>query len=151
MGDPSFVFPNDPHVSWSIMIVLYPYITGLVAGAFVVSALYHVFRQEVFKPVARLALVTALCFCAFATLPLLLHLHHPERALNIMVTPNLVKILFSPLSGTTSAIVPSATSGMLERRNSRKRCDTFFASEKFCATAHASLNATPMPESSPKG
>ncbi len=25
------------------MIVLYPYITGLVAGAFVVSALYHVF------------------------------------------------------------------------------------------------------------
>ena len=25
------------------MIVLYPYITGLVAGAFIVSSLYHVF------------------------------------------------------------------------------------------------------------
>ena len=88
MDASSFVFPNDPHVPWSIMIVLYPYITGLVAGAFVVSALYHVFHQDVLKPVARLALVTALCFCAFATLPLLLHLHHPERAFNIMITPS---------------------------------------------------------------
>ncbi len=86
-GSP-FVFPNDPHVAWSIMIVLYPYITGLVAGAFVVSSLYHVFHQEVLRPVARLALVTALCFCTFATVPLLLHLHHPERAFNIMITPS---------------------------------------------------------------
>ena len=88
MDGSSFVFPNDPHVAWSIMIVLYPYITGLVAGAFVVSSLYHVFHQEVLRPVARLALVTALCFCAFATVPLLLHLHHPERAFNIMITPS---------------------------------------------------------------
>ena len=88
MADASFVFPNDPHVAWSIMIVLYPYITGLVAGAFVVSALYHVFHQEVMKPVARLALVTSLCFCAFATLPLLLHLQRPERAFNVVITPN---------------------------------------------------------------
>ena len=84
----SYVFPNDPHVSWSIMIVLYPYITGLVAGAFVVSALYHVFNQQALKPVAGLALITALCFCAFATMPLLFHLHHPERAFNIMFTPS---------------------------------------------------------------
>ena len=88
MDGASFVFPNDSHVAWSIMIVLYPYITGLVAGAFVVSSLYHVFHQEVLKPVARLALVTALCFCTFATVPLLLHLHHAERAFNIMITPS---------------------------------------------------------------
>ncbi|HJN12971.1 MAG TPA: NrfD/PsrC family molybdoenzyme membrane anchor subunit [Pirellulaceae bacterium] len=88
MQETPFVFPNDPHVAWSIMIVLYPYITGLVAGAFVVSSLYHVFDKQVLKPVARLALVTSLCFCAFATLPLLLHLHHPERAFNIMFTPS---------------------------------------------------------------
>ncbi|MDP6722399.1 MAG: polysulfide reductase NrfD, partial [Pirellulaceae bacterium] len=88
MQETPFVFPNDPHVTWSIMIVLYPYITGLVAGAFVVSSLYHVFDKQVLKPVARLALVTSLCFCAFATLPLLLHLHHPERAFNIMFTPS---------------------------------------------------------------
>lgn len=88
MHDSGFVFPNDAHPVWSIMIVLYPYITGLVAGAFVVSALYHVFHQQVFKPVAKLALVTSLCFCSCATMPLLLHLHRPERALNIMVTPS---------------------------------------------------------------
>jgi Ni/Fe-hydrogenase subunit HybB-like protein len=75
------------------MIVLYPYITGLVAGAFVVSALYHVFRQEALKPVARLALVTSLCFCAFATLPLLLHLHHPERCFQVMITPNVTSAI----------------------------------------------------------
>lgn len=50
--------------------------------------LYHVFRFEAFRPVARLALVTSLCFCSFATLPLLLHLHHPECAFNVMITPN---------------------------------------------------------------
>ncbi len=83
-----FVFPNGHHVDWTIMIVLYPYVTGLVAGAFVVSALYHVFRKEALKPVARLALVASFCFCAFATMPLLLHLHHPERAFNIMFMPN---------------------------------------------------------------
>ena len=88
MHGTEFVFPNDPHVAWSIMIVLYPFITGLVAGAFVVSALYHVFHDHALKPVARLAMVTALCFCACATIPLLLHLHHPERAFNIMITPN---------------------------------------------------------------
>lgn len=84
----TFVFPNDVHPPWSIMIVLYPYITGLVAGAFVVSALHHVFHIKALAPVARLALVASLCFCSCATLPLLLHLHHPERSFNIMITPN---------------------------------------------------------------
>ncbi len=83
-----FVFPNDLHPAWSIMIVLYPYVTGMVAGSFVVSALYHVFGREDLRPVARLAVVTSLCFCACATLPLLLHLHQPFRALNVVATPS---------------------------------------------------------------
>ncbi len=93
MSEIPFVFPNDVHPPWSIMIVLYPYITGLVAGAFVVSALYHVFHREALKPVARLALVTSLCFCAFATLPLLLHLHRPERCFNVLVTPSVTSAI----------------------------------------------------------
>ncbi|MBI4411127.1 MAG: polysulfide reductase NrfD [Deltaproteobacteria bacterium] len=84
----SFLFPNDMHIHWSLMIVMYPYITGLVAGAFVVSALYHVFNIEVLKPVGRLALLASFAFLCFATLPLLNHLGHPERAMNIMMTPN---------------------------------------------------------------
>ena len=84
----NFLFPNDFHIMWSLMIVLYPYITGLVAGAFIVSSLYHVFGRTELKPVARLAMVASLSFLLVATLPLLAHLGHPERALNIMITPH---------------------------------------------------------------
>ena len=83
-----YLFPNDVHISWSLMIVMYPYITGLVAGAFIVSSLYHVFNRDELKPVGRLALATSLCFLPAAMLPLLNHLGHPENALNIIVTPN---------------------------------------------------------------
>jgi Ni/Fe-hydrogenase subunit HybB-like protein len=83
-----FVFPNELHVTWTVMIVLYPYITGLVAGAFIVSSLYHVFGRAELKPVARFSLASAFVFLLFATLPLLVHLGHPERAFNIMITPN---------------------------------------------------------------
>lgn len=86
--DSPFIFPNDAHPPWSIMIVLYPYVTGMVAGSFVVSALYHVFHKNELRPVARLAVATSLCFCACATLPLLLHLHQPFRALNVVATPS---------------------------------------------------------------
>jgi len=84
----NFLFPNDLHVMWSLMIALYPYITGLVAGAFIVSSLYHVFGRTELKPVSRLAMVASLAFLAVATLPLLAHLGHPERSLNIMITPH---------------------------------------------------------------
>ena len=83
-----FAFPNDIHVHWSLMIVMYPYITGFVAGSFIVTALYHLFGKEEFRPVARLAMVTSFCFMAVATLPLNLHLGHPERGIQVMVTPN---------------------------------------------------------------
>ena len=88
LHDAPFVFPNDAHPAWSIMIVLYPFITGMVAGAFVVSTMYHVFHREALRPVARLAVVTSLCLGACATMPLLLHLHQPQRALNVVATPS---------------------------------------------------------------
>jgi Ni/Fe-hydrogenase subunit HybB-like protein len=84
----NFLFPNDVHVMWSLMIVLYPYITGLVAGAFIVSSLYHVFNRQELKPVSRLAMVASFAFLLVATLPLLAHLGHPERSLNIVITPH---------------------------------------------------------------
>ena len=83
-----FVFPNEVEVLWSLMIVLYPYITGLVAGAFIVSSLYHVFGKDELKPVAKFSLVAAFSFLLFACTPLLFHLGHPERAFNIMFTPH---------------------------------------------------------------
>lgn len=84
----NYLFPNDLHIHWSLMIVMYPYVTGLVAGAFIVSSLYHVFEKEEFRPVSRIALLTSLAFLLVATTPLILHLGHPERAFNIMITPH---------------------------------------------------------------
>jgi Ni/Fe-hydrogenase subunit HybB-like protein len=84
-----FVFPNELHVAWSVMIALYPYITGLVAGAFIVSSLYHVFGDKDLKPVGNMALVAALCFIFYCMTPLLFHLGQPFRCFNIMFTPNL--------------------------------------------------------------
>ena len=83
-----YVFPNEVSVTWSVMIVLYPYITGLVAGAFIVSSLYHVFGREELKPIARFSLASAFVFLLFAPLPLLVHLGQPQRAFNIMITPS---------------------------------------------------------------
>ncbi len=84
----NYAFPNDLHVHWSMMIVLYPYITGIVAGAFIVSSLYHVFDIKALKPISRFSLLFALAFLICATLPLLMHLGRPERNINIMLTPN---------------------------------------------------------------
>jgi Ni/Fe-hydrogenase subunit HybB-like protein len=70
------------------MIVLYPYITGLVAGAFIVSSLYHVFDRQSLKPIARFSLVSTFVFLLFAPLPLLVHLGRPERCFNCVITPN---------------------------------------------------------------
>ena len=83
-----FVYPNEAEIQWSILIVIYPFITGLVAGAFIVSSFYHVFGLKVFKPVARFSLVTALAFLMVAPLPLQAHLGRPERAFEIFLTPN---------------------------------------------------------------
>lgn len=83
-----FVFPNDLHITWSLMIVLYPYITGLVAGAFIVSSLYHVFGVEELRPIARFSLVASFAFLLVATWPLLLHLGRPFRGISVMITPN---------------------------------------------------------------
>jgi Ni/Fe-hydrogenase subunit HybB-like protein len=81
-----YVYPNETVLPWGVLIVIYPYITGLVAGAFIVSSLYHTFRMEQFKPVARLALLSALSFLCFAPVALLSHLGHPERAFEAIWT-----------------------------------------------------------------
>ncbi|MBU0465126.1 MAG: polysulfide reductase NrfD [Proteobacteria bacterium] len=84
----NYVFPNDLHVHWSMMIVLYPYITGLVDGAFIIAALYYLFDVKSLRPVARFSLLFALAFLCVATLPLLLHLGRPERNFNMLLTPS---------------------------------------------------------------
>src|SRR5579862_623527 len=87
-GVDGFMYPNEVELQWSILIVLYPFITGLVAGAFILASLERVFKVEAVKPTYRLALLTALSFLLVAPLPLQLHLGHPERSLEMYLTPH---------------------------------------------------------------
>ncbi len=90
-GFEGYVFPNEAtnHPLWGVLIVVYPYITGLVAGAFIMASLVRVFKVKALEPVYRLSMLTALAFLICAPLPLLFHLGHPERCLEIMMTPHM--------------------------------------------------------------
>ena len=83
-----YVYPNETVVAWTILIAVYPYLTGLVAGASSVSVLYTGTGLKEYKPVARLALLAAFAFMLTVPIVLLSHLGHPERALGAMITPN---------------------------------------------------------------
>ncbi len=92
-GVEGFMYPNEVELQWSILIVLYPFITGLVAGAFILASLERVFNVEAVKPTYRLALLTAMAFLLVAPLPLQLHLGHPERSLEMYLTPHLTSAM----------------------------------------------------------
>jgi len=87
-GVEGFMYPNEIALQWSVLIVLYPFITGLVAGAFILASLERVFLVEAVKPTYRLALLTALAFLLDAPLPLQFHLGHPERSPEMYFTPH---------------------------------------------------------------
>jgi Ni/Fe-hydrogenase subunit HybB-like protein len=83
-----FIYPNEFELQWGLLVVLYPYLTGLVAGAFILASLERVFNVKEVEPTYRLSLLTALAFLLVAPLPLLAHLGHPERSYQIFMTPN---------------------------------------------------------------
>jgi Ni/Fe-hydrogenase subunit HybB-like protein len=83
-----YMYPNEIELQWSILIVLYPFTTGLVAGAFILASLERVFNVAAVKPTYRLALLSALAFLLVAPLPLQLHLGHPERSFEMYLTPH---------------------------------------------------------------
>src|SRR5512133_2031172 len=87
-GVEGFMYPNEIALQWSVLIVLYPFITGLVAGAFILASLERIFHVEAVKPTYRLALLTALSFLLVSPLPLQLHLGRPERSLEMYLTPH---------------------------------------------------------------
>ena len=87
-GVEGFMYPNEVELQWSVLIVLYPFLTGLVAGAFILASLERVFHVEAVKPTYRLALLTALAFLLVAPLPLQLHLGHPEWSYEMYLTPH---------------------------------------------------------------
>ena len=103
-----FVYPNE-YIYWSIQIVMYPFMTGLVAGAFVLSSLYHVFGIKQLKEMARFALVFSFALLFAAPMPIILHLQHPFRGMNIFMTPHFTSAIaaFGIVFSTYGAIVAS--------------------------------------------
>jgi Ni/Fe-hydrogenase subunit HybB-like protein len=87
-GVDGFIYPNEVELQWSVLIVLYPFLTGLVAGAFILASLERVFNVTAVRPTYRLALLTALAFLLVAPLPLQMHLGHPERSFSMYLTPH---------------------------------------------------------------
>jgi Ni/Fe-hydrogenase subunit HybB-like protein len=103
-----FVTPNE-YIYWSIQIVMYPFMTGLVAGAFVLSSLYHVFGIKELKEIARFALVFSLALLPVAMMPLQLHLQQPQRGIEVFMTPHFTSAIaaFGIVFSTYGAIVAS--------------------------------------------
>ncbi len=83
-----YIYPNEIELHWGLLIVIYPYITGLVAGAFILASLVKVFNVKAVQDTYRISLLTALAFLLVAPLPLLAHLGHPEKSFEIFLTPN---------------------------------------------------------------
>ncbi|PLX12862.1 MAG: polysulfide reductase [Marinilabiliales bacterium] len=88
-----YVYPNEVDLQWGLLIVQYPYLTGLVAGAFITASLERVFNVKALKVTYELSLLTALAFLLVATMPLISHLGHPERFYEIMITPHLTSAM----------------------------------------------------------
>lgn len=103
-----FVYPNE-YIYWSVQIVMYPFMTGLVAGAFVLSSLYHVFDIKQLKDMARFALVFSFALLFAAPMPIVLHLQHPLRGINVFMTPHFTSAIaaFGIVFSTYGAIVAS--------------------------------------------
>ncbi len=103
-----FVLPNE-YVYWSIQIVMYPFMTGLVAGAFVLSSLYHVFGVKQLKEIARFSLVFSFALLPVAMMPLMLHLAQPLRGFHVMMTPHFTSAIsaFGIVFMTYACIVAS--------------------------------------------
>src|SRR5512144_2503984 len=103
-----FVYPTE-FIYWSVRIVMYPFMTGVVAGAVVLSSLYHVFGIKQLKDIARFALGFSFALLFAAPMPIVLHLQFPFRGINVMMTPHFTSAIaaFGIVFFTYGAIVAS--------------------------------------------
>ncbi|MCX6292656.1 MAG: polysulfide reductase NrfD [Bacteroidetes bacterium] len=88
-----YIYPNEIGLNWGILIVLYPYITGLVAGAFILASLNRVFKVKALRPIYEISLLTSFSFLCVATMPLIAHLGQPLRFYEMMITPHLTSAM----------------------------------------------------------
>ena len=69
------------NIYWGLPIVIYPFLSGLLAGSFVVGALYHLFHVEKLKPISKLALISSFAMLLLAAVAPLADALQPSRAI----------------------------------------------------------------------
>ena len=80
-------------IVWGLWVAMYIYFIGLSAGAFLISSLVYVFGIERFRPIARLALFTALISLLMALLSIWFDLGHMGRFFEVYTHPNLTSMM----------------------------------------------------------
>ena len=75
-------------VYWSLPIVIYPYISGLIAGSFIVGSLAKVFGQKQYEPLAKLSLLVTFAFILFAPVGPLADAGQPSRWWELYTRPH---------------------------------------------------------------
>ena len=76
------------HVYWGILIVIYPYLSGLVAGSFIVGSLAKVFGAKKFEPLAKISVMVTLAFLLVAAMAPLADARQPSRFLELYSRPH---------------------------------------------------------------
>ncbi len=66
---------------WGLPIVIYPFLSGLMAGAFVIDSLSHLFGFKKFDPVAKLAATVSFAMVLLAAFAPLVDALQPSRAM----------------------------------------------------------------------
>ncbi|RME85230.1 MAG: molybdopterin oxidoreductase [Caldilineae bacterium] len=80
-------------IVWGLWVALYIYFIGLSAGAFLISSLVYAFGVERFRPIARLALFTALISLLAALLNIWFDLGHMERFYEVFTRPHFYSMM----------------------------------------------------------
>ncbi len=80
-------------IVWGLWVAMYIYFIGLSAGAFLISALVYAFGVERFRPIARLALFTALIALFMALLHIWFDLGHMERFYEVYTRPQFYSMM----------------------------------------------------------
>jgi len=73
------VFGTNNTVPWGMPIILFVYFIGLSAGSLILSSLTYVFGQEQYKPIARIAVFTAVLLIFAAMVFIAVDLGRPEK------------------------------------------------------------------------
>ena len=73
------VFGTNNAVPWGMPIILFVYFIGLSAGSLILSSLTYVFGQEQYKPIARIAVFTAVLLIFAAMVFIAVDLGRPEK------------------------------------------------------------------------